>query len=246
MTVRAEPPKSWPMIRALGGVGIACSLLIVLAFEVTLPTIERKKAEELEAAVFRVLPDASKRDSFPMPSEADEARVLYAGYDDADRLVGVAIEAQGQGFQDTIRLIYGYSPIEEAIIGMVVLESKETPGLGDKILKDADFLENFDALDVSLTADDNALRNAIEVVKHGTKSEAWQIDGITGATISSQAVGRILQRAPRTRCHGSRRDWTIWSARDEPSSVTPTSSSRACGARTPSSSKCWACARRSR
>jgi electron transport complex protein RnfG len=178
------------MVRALGGVGVLCSLLIVFAFQATLPTIERKKAEELERAIFRVLPEATRRESFRL---GDEERELYAGYDEESRLVGVAIEARGQGFQDTIRLLYGYSPPDEDIVGMVVLDSKETPGLGDKILKDADFLANFAALDVSLTSDGEALRNPIEVVKHGTKTEAWQIDGITGATISSQAIGRILQ-----------------------------------------------------
>ena len=30
------------------------------------------------------------------------------------------------------------------------------------------------------------------MVKHGTKTEPWQIDAIAGATISSQAVARML------------------------------------------------------
>ncbi len=59
------------------------------------------------------------------------------------RLVGVAMEAEGKGFQDTIRLIYGYSPDKQQVIGMEVLESKETPGLGDKIIKDEEFLDEF-------------------------------------------------------------------------------------------------------
>jgi electron transport complex protein RnfG len=80
---------------------------------------------------------------------------------------------------------------------MKVLESKETPGLGDKIGKDPAFLANFDALDVTLGDDRQALRHAIEVVKAGAKQQPWQIDAITGATISSKAVGRMLGESGR-------------------------------------------------
>lgn len=197
-----EPPNSWHMIRALGGVGLLCSLLIVFTFQATLPRITRNKAEFLERAIFQVLPGATTRASFlvnqnyqvePFEGEPRDERLVYAGYDDQDRLVGVALEAHGQGFQDTIRLIYGWSPEKQHVIGMEVLESKETPGLGDKILNDPEFRANFEALDVTLAEDGSGLQNPIEAVKYGQKEEAWQIDGITGATISSKAVGDILQ-----------------------------------------------------
>lgn len=197
-----EPPNSWHMIRALGGVGLLCSLLIVFTFQTTLPRINRNKAEFLERAIFQVLPGATTRASFlvsenyqiePFEGEPRGERLVYAGYDDQDRLVGVALEAHGQGFQDTIRLIYGWSPEKQNVIGMEVLESKETPGLGDKILSDPEFRANFEALDVTLTKDGSSIQNPIEAVKYGQKEQPWQIDGITGATISSKAVGDILQ-----------------------------------------------------
>ena len=175
MKYHVEPPNSWHMIRALGGVGILCSLLIVFTFQATLPTITRNKDEALEKAIFNVLPGASSRASFqvtdtgelvPFEGEPKAGEILvYAGHDEQGRLVGVAMEAQGQGFQDTIRLLYGYSTEKQQVIGMEVLESKETPGLGDKIIKDEDFLANFAALDASLTEDGSALANPIEAVK---------------------------------------------------------------------------------
>jgi electron transport complex protein RnfG len=73
-----------------------------------------------------------------------------------------------------------------------VLESKETPGLGDKIEKDANFLANFGNLDVSLTDDLTQLKNKVVPVNHGTKSNQWEVEGITGATISSRAIGNII------------------------------------------------------
>ena len=41
-------------------------------------------------------------------------------------------------------------------------------------------------------ADGSGLERAIVPVKNGTKSEPWQIDAISGATISSKAVARML------------------------------------------------------
>jgi len=117
---------------------------------------------------------------------------VYAGYDDENRLAGIAVEAQGMGYQDVIHVLYGYSFAEEAIVGIRVLGSRETPGLGDKIETDPDFLANFERLTVALIGDLSAVAHPIEFVKKGQKQEPWQIDGITGATISSKAIAAIL------------------------------------------------------
>ena len=92
-------------------------------------------------------------------------------------------------------MLYGYSPQREAVVGMQVLASKETPGLGDKIEKDPAFLANFRALDVALAADGQSLAHPVSVVKSGAKTSPWQIDGITGATISSKAIGNMLRHS---------------------------------------------------
>ena len=76
-----------------------------------------------------------------------------------------------------------------------VVSMRETPGIGDKILTDKGFLANFEALDVQLKDDLSALANDVKVVKHGTKTQAWQIDAISGATITSRAVGKGVNEA---------------------------------------------------
>lgn len=203
------PPSTWHMYRAMVGVGMGCGLLIVTVYQLTLPIIEVNKAEALQKAIFQVLPDAVSSTAYlldqsggfqalasegegegtaPAPAE----KLVYAGYNDAGELAGIAIEAQGMGYQDIIRLMYGYSPGQKAIIGIQVLESKETPGLGDKIETDPDFLKNFERLDVSLASDQSKLAHAIVAVDEGQKTEPWQVDGITGATISSVAIADIL------------------------------------------------------
>jgi electron transport complex protein RnfG len=206
------------MYRAMVGVGVACGLLIVGVFQATRPVIERNKAEALKSAIFHVLPDASSSKTYAyqqtdgfsvMAGDDSGAARVHAGYDGEGELVGVAVEAEGMGYQDVIRLIYGYSFAEDAIIGIQVLESKETPGLGDKIETDPDFLENFERLDVSLSEDGSALAHSITAVRHGEKEHPWEVDGITGATISSEAIASILNRSAQSwapRIQGSLRD----------------------------------------
>jgi electron transport complex protein RnfG len=201
------PPNPWHMVRSMVGVGLLCGLIIVSVFQATEGVIERNKAEALQRAIFRVLPEARASATFRYGGEERFARIeggaeagtrVYAGYDADKRLVGIALTAEGMGYQDVIRLIYGYAFAQDAIVGIRVLESRETPGLGDKIETDDAFLENFARLDVSVTEDRSALAHLIEFVKKGKKERSWQVDGITGATISSNAVADILSRSAST------------------------------------------------
>ena len=196
-------PSSIKMVMVMGSVGLIASVLLVATFQLTSPRIEANRRAFLEKAVLEVLPGASSFKTFH-PTEGgglavlaegeDDNIKLYAGYDTTTQaLIGVAIEAQGQGYADVVRILYGYNPECECVIGMKLLESKETPGLGDKIGKEPAFLSNFEALDVKLRPDQTGLENEVVLVKNGTKTEAWQIEAITGATISSQAVTNIIQ-----------------------------------------------------
>ena len=110
-----------------------------------------------------------------------------------DATIGLARAEELYERADLITILYGYSPESETIVGMQVLATKETPGLGDKIEKDERFVANFDALDVRLNDAGSAPANPIVTVKQGEKTEAWEIDGITGATISSVAIGDMLR-----------------------------------------------------
>ena len=191
------------MIRTLVVTALISGLMIVTAYQITLPTVKANRARQLREAVFSVLPGATATATFRLESngtlvpagEDDERAVrVHAGYNAEGKLVGVAVEASGMGYQDVIRVLYGYDPEREVIVGMKVLDSKETPGLGDKITKDPKFLANFEALQVKLNAARSALEHPIEVVK-GAKRDPWQVDAITGATISSNAIGKLLNQS---------------------------------------------------
>lgn len=186
------------MLRAMVGIGLVCGLLIVLTYEGTLPRVQRLKAEALKQAIFKVVPEVISAvpytfsdGQFVKVDEGNDAE-LYATYDQKGVFRGVAIETAGQGYADIIRILYGYDPGRQQVVGFYVLESKETPGLGDKIEKEIQFLDNFQGLDATLKEDLKSLKNNIVTVKQGTKTQFWEIDGITGATISSRAIGDMM------------------------------------------------------
>jgi len=191
---------SFAMLRTLGGIAMLSGLLVVLVFQYTQPIIEENKRIAIEQAVSRVIPGVvSKKDFILGPDGLFDAggkdlkgEKVYAAYDAKGELKGVALEAAATGYQDVIRILYGYNQDCQCVTGIKVLKMAETPGLGDKIAFDPDFLKNFEALDARLNEAKNALDNTIVTVKHGTKREQWEIDSISGATISSKAIGRMI------------------------------------------------------
>ena len=185
----AGPRPAWQLYRAMVGTGVICALLIVAAFLYTLPVIERNHAAALERAVLQVVPGATtfQRHDLEQP--------VYAAFDAGGNLAGIALEAEGMGYQDTVRILYGYDPRRQAVVGMRVLQSRETPGLGDRVESDPAFLANFTALDVGLAPGGDRLAHPIELVKPGAKTAPWQIDAISGATITSSAIAQMLARS---------------------------------------------------
>ncbi len=187
----AAEPSSNRLVGTLAVAGLISGVIIIAVYLATFDTIKENKARELREAVFRVLPGVKRMQRLVIKdrklvvahTEEKGEEPIYGGYDAAGKFVGYAIPSAGPGFQDTVSVLYGYQPAERLIVGMWILDSRETPGLGDKIYKDADFVANFDHLSVD---------PKIVAVKKGKKSKPNEIDAITGATISSKAVVRII------------------------------------------------------
>jgi len=193
---------AWQMYRAIVGIGAFCALVIVLVFQGTAARIRDNQARYLDAAIADVMPEASRTVAVARPANGslvtvDEPGALpaFLAYDDRGSLAGAVLAAEGMGYQDVIRVLYAYSFEKKAIVGFRILESRETPGLGDRVEVEPHFIANFVALDATLGPDGNTLAHPIVTVKQGEKTGPWQIDGITGATITSEAIGRILNES---------------------------------------------------
>ena len=190
------------IIRTLTLIATISGLLVVLVVDATQPLIAENQRIAIEQAIFQVIPNATQWREYRLSKnklisveQADGGISIYIGFNQQGDMTGIAAQAAAQGYADTIRLLYGYNRDCECITGIKIIKSAETPGLGDKIFKDLDFIANFNALDAKLNAKQSALENSIVTVKHGKKTEPWQIDAITGATVSSRAVGKALNKS---------------------------------------------------
>jgi len=197
-----ELPSSAKLISTLGIVAMISGLLVVGIYEYTKPIIAENQRLATERAIFKVLPKASSRltfqvtgNSLKLSDDKSEGPLIYAGYDKNNQLVGVALNAAAQGYQDTIKLLYGYQPETGCITGFDVLKSTETPGFGTKITTDAGFLANFNCLEAKVNVEQSGLENEIKTVRHGSKTQAWEVDAISGSTITSNAIGRMLNQS---------------------------------------------------
>lgn len=200
-----ELPSSARLITTLATVAMISGLLVVLVYEFTKPIIAENQRLATERAIFKVLPQTKSslsflvdQDKLILAHDKSIGELVYAGYDKQNRLVGIAINAAGQGYQDVIKILYGYNPVSGCIIGFDVLKSTETPGFGTKITTDKGFLANFKCLDAQLNVAQSGLSNPIKTVRHGSKQHNWQIDAISGSTITSNAIGRMLNSSAQS------------------------------------------------
>jgi len=196
--VSAKEASSFRLVATLGVTGLLSGLVLVGVFLVTQPVILRNQAEAMRRAIFKVLPGTTEIDTLVLSGEQLQpyrspggslptADAVFAGRAEDGTLLGYAIPADGAGFMDTIKLIYGFDPRKREIVGMQVLDSRETPGLGDKIIYDEEFHQNFKELKVE---------PRIVGVKVAEKPRpSNEVDTITGATISSEAVISILNKS---------------------------------------------------
>ena len=189
-----EHVSTFRLVATLAVAGALAGLLIVLVNLHTKPIIDAYRAEQLRLAVYEVLPgvvnyrtlyrvDDALVGDVPDGAKAADFRQAYVGYDDKGEMVGVAVSRGESGFADVVLVIFGFEPDTGILLGKKVLESKETPGLGDKIFKDLDFVQQFfDRPQTPLVA-----------IKAGSgKGQPGEIDAITGATISSKVVVSII------------------------------------------------------
>jgi electron transport complex protein RnfG len=194
--VVAKDVRSWKLLTMMTVGGAIAGLLIVSAYTLTLPRIERHQGEVMEAAVKEVLKAPASYDtlylyngalvkSVPASTDTKKLEKVYLGHDAAGKRMGFAVSAAENGFQDLVTLMFGYDASAHKLIAMKVIGNKETPGLGNKIETDSAFVNGF----VNAVAPINGVK------KDRGKSTPNDVVMITGATISSRAVIRIIDNA---------------------------------------------------
>ncbi len=153
---------------------------------VTKPKIAYHQLQALKAAISDVLPlyDTYEEKNI-------NGNMIYIGkINDSTQPVGIAFKVDGSGFQGNISIMIGVDPNFTSITGIKVLGQIETPGLGTKIVVDPSnktnpfwFPEQFGGV---------VLSPQIDVVKNSIPQNPNEVQAISGATITSNAVVRII------------------------------------------------------
>ncbi len=167
------------MIIVLTVIGLLSGGILAMVYRWSLPGIEQNQIRETDEAIYKVLPETKVYDKITR-----DDLTYFECFGAGEEKVGTAILCRGNGYQGEIKLIVGVNPDFSRFTGMVILEQVETPGLGAKIAE-ARFHDQFREL---------ATRPPIEYVKGIAPEKANEIQAITGATISSQAVVNIINK----------------------------------------------------
>ncbi len=177
-------------------------LLLSLCFGVALAGVNTALSERIaenarlareRAAVEVFTPkgaDPAAKKAFIAEATAEEmaveldgvAKTVYRVTGPKDKLLGWAVPAKGQGYADTIKLVFGVEPDASKLTGVKVIYNQETPGLGNKIV-DMQFRDRFVGKPTAA---------ALVAAKKTSGFKPNEIQAITGATISSQAICDII------------------------------------------------------
>ena len=166
------------LIKTLTIIGIISGLALSFVFQWTQPHIAEHERQALEKSIYTVLPDAEEYQEVEK-----NGLIFYEGFDQHGSQVGVAYKSTGNGFQGEIVVMVGTDPQQEKILAISILQHQETPGLGARITEER-FKNNFS---------DKPFGD-YEVVT-GSTEEPYEVEAISGATISVENVVQIVERA---------------------------------------------------
>ena len=171
---------SFKIFVVLAGVCLFSGLALAIMYNFTETAISENQQKELNDAVFNVLPAVATYKEI----KKTETITIYEGAGRENEIIGYAVVGEGNGFQGKIKLIVGIDKDLKSFLGMEILQSSETPGLGTKVGEES-FKEQVKNLKLKQGI-------PIGIVKNEKNKKETDIQAVTGATISSTAVVSIL------------------------------------------------------
>jgi len=170
------------MALALFVVGLLAASMLALVDQVTQEPIAAAQREALHKGLVQVLPEHQNdplQDVFVYQLSDTEQLQVFPARDKRGRVIGYAWEQVApDGYSGTIRILMGIRVAGE-IVAIRITEHKETPGLGDGITKNTEWLNSF-------------VRKTLNTSKWKVKKDGGDFDQFTGATITPRAVVKAV------------------------------------------------------
>jgi len=150
-------------------------------YNITKEPIEKAKREKQERAIREVIPEFDNLESQKVLADGGDSLAIFLGYA-GEEVVGTAVSSYSDNGYDPTRIIVmvGFLP-DLTIHNTVVIQQKETPGLGTK-MNDPAWKNQFNG------------KNP-DVFNLNMKKDGGDVDAITAATISSRAFSDAISRA---------------------------------------------------
>ena len=115
----------------------------------------------------------------------------YRGLEkDGASLIGYAFPIQGAGLWGPIYGMMGVDPELSKILGVAFYRHSETPGLGGRITENW-FVDQFKGLKLEAQGKN---QRYVTIIRPGKPKRGQEVDGITGATITSDSVARFMNK----------------------------------------------------
>ena len=177
------------MMLSLTLISLCASAALGFVYEFTKEPIEISLLNKKLDAIKQVVPEFTNNpneEMFKLPTGEGDSLEVYPAKK-GEEIVGYAVKSYtNKGFSGYIGFMVGFNP-DGTIYNISVLEQKETPGLGTKMVPEGtpekpQFKDQF--------KDKDPATFALKVKKDG-----GPVDAITAATISSRAFCDGVQRA---------------------------------------------------
>ncbi len=149
--------------------------ILGITYTVTKEPIAKQVKLEEEKALKEIFPKAT---SFKLITR--KGNYIYYEVYIKNKLIGYALDASGKGFGSTIKIKIGLNP-DKTIKDIKIIKQGETPGLGTRV-EGTKFTDQF-------------MNKTLKQVFLKKDSDNGTIDAITGATISSRAVSKAVQKS---------------------------------------------------
>jgi len=155
--------------------------------------IEQKQMAERRAVEAALLHGGMKCDNKPSEDaivmadwkdENGDSKKVFLGKLEGE-VVGAAFTSVGEGYGGFIKIMMGIDRNGE-VVGIEILEHLETPGLGANI-ETKSFKDQFSGKMLS-----GSPANKLEVVKGRKAGKTWEIEALTGATVSPTGVANAV------------------------------------------------------
>ena len=170
---------------------LVAAIVLLAAFNISLPARQARIQEELTAKMQTILPGSETFTQEEYTGEDANIRAVYKGE------TGFVVNTVTYGYAGDITMLIGVSN-EGKVTGLQVRNMQETYGLGAQTLTDWEFLAQFlnttGNVAIATTGAD-AFSSATQKTEGEAAAEEVYVDGLTGATVTSKAIARSVNSA---------------------------------------------------